>query len=239
MRKLLRYYHSFLCWLFGYLTIIILSSAAFLIANLLFDQQKMAYHFVRKIWARILLLVACIRIEVKGNERVPRNGKFIYAVNHTSTLDIVVLSAVLPNRYLFIVEEILFRVPIFGQYLNNSGDLPVAANQANKVLEQFMRMVKKIREGNSIVIFPEGGRSDDGTLMPFKPGIGYLVEAGDAQVVPVAIKGLARLMPRTSPIFYPGTAKIELGAPIRFAPEMNEQEKTKLIEEKVAALLSA
>lgn len=137
-----------------------------------------------------------LRVEVDGLDNVPP-GAFVYATNHQSIVDIIVLGGVLPGDYKWAAKRSLLRVPFLGWHLKLAGHVPVdrgsGAKTAAKVIERF---VEVLRSGKPLLVFPEGTRTATGGLKPFKNGGFYAAVRAGVPVVPVALHGTFDLMKR-------------------------------------------
>ncbi|MBK6460625.1 MAG: 1-acyl-sn-glycerol-3-phosphate acyltransferase [Myxococcales bacterium] len=159
-----------------------------------------------------------IGVEVDGQEHVPTDGPFVYCSNHQSHMDILALGAGLPGDFKWAAKRELLAIPFLGWHLRLAGHVPVERKRGPQAAaEVISRFVDVLRRGKALLIFPEGTRSTDGKLKPFKNG-GFLaaVRAG-APVVPVALDGTYGVLPRgkiTVPIGVSPRIRVRIGAPI-------------------------
>jgi len=169
----------------------------------------------RRLWAPLLLRVAGARVEVEGRAHVAPGRPAIYACNHQSTLDIPVLFVALPANLRFVAKEQLRWVPLVGWYLQLAGHVIVDRGNRQRAIASLDRAAEQIlRRRISLIAFPEGTRSRDAYILPFKHGpFGLALKAG-VPVVPVTIEGSARIMPRRSWRITPGVVKVRISAPI-------------------------
>ncbi len=239
MRKALRLIHSLSCWLIAFLIILILGMTIVLMTTLLLARKKKVYYWGKAIWARIILFVGAVAVRRIGLENVPRSGNFIFAANHSSSLDILVVAATIPIKFFFVMDEILFKIPLLGFYSKMAGDLPISRRSPMRALEQMQTIVAALKAGESIAFFPEGMRSRDGKLREFKSGIGMLVEETGVPVVPVAVSGTFDLMPRMNPVFLPGRVTVQFGPPLYLDKEAGQKQNADAIHAKVEAMLSS
>lgn len=132
-------------------------------------------------------------VRYSGVENIPPNGPIIFAPNHVSYYDPTLVAAGIPFRMRFMAWEALFRVPILKQILLNYGAFPVRLQSADKsAIEQTLRILKN---KEAVMIFPEGGRSETGELMPFENGIARMALSTGAYIVPVTITGMNEAWP--------------------------------------------
>lgn len=169
-------------------------------------------------WCRSSAKGLNISVEAQGLENVPE-PPFVYASNHQSLLDILVLGSVLPHDYKWAAKDSLMKIPFLGWHLKLAGHVPVArsggARTAADVISKFEEVLKR---GHPLLIFPEGTRSEDGILKPFKTGGFYAAVRAGVPVVPVALDGAHLLMRKHAIDTGDGTmrhVRVNVGAPIR------------------------
>ena len=134
-------------------------------------------------------------VEATGLENVPTDGAYVYASNHQSLLDILVLGAVLPGDYKWAAKRELLSIPFLGWHLKLSGHVPVERGGGPKVAAQVIKRFQEVLgRGKPLLIFPEGTRSEDGVLKEFKMGGFYAAVRAGVPVVPVALEGAGHLM---------------------------------------------
>jgi 1-acyl-sn-glycerol-3-phosphate acyltransferase len=173
----------------------------------------------RKLWAPVLLWVAGARLEVEGLEHVDPRRATLYASNHQSTLDIPALLVALPVNLRFVAKHQLRWVPFIGWYLQLTGHVIVDRSNRARAIASLERAAARIaRRHLSLIVFPEGTRSPDARILPFKHGpFGLALQAG-LPVAPVTIEGTASVMPRRSWRITPGVIRVRIGAPMDVRP---------------------
>lgn len=155
-----------------------------------------------------------IHIEADGLEHVPKDSAFVYASNHQSMLDILVLGAVLPGDFKWAAKRELMKVPFLGWHLKLAGHVPVDRGKGPKVVAAVVKRFEDVlAAGKPLLIFPEGTRSDTGVLKPFKPGGFVAAVRRQKPVVPVVLDGTWDLM-RDGVVVAERTIKVRVGAPI-------------------------
>ena len=135
----------------------------------LFDSSGRSYAFHARLWARFGLALNNTPVELRGAEHLP-DGPFILMSNHQSNFDILALIATIPRRIYWIAKKELFDIPIFGPSMRRGGYIPLDRSDGRKALKSMENAAAIIRQGSSVVMFPEGTRSRDGQLLPFKRG---------------------------------------------------------------------
>jgi 1-acyl-sn-glycerol-3-phosphate acyltransferase len=190
----------------------IISSLAVIIATIFYPHRNYPL-IVTHYWGMALLKGAGVTLEVHGQENLQPGRPAIYAANHQSAFDIFVLLAVLPPvKFLAKIE--LFAIPLFGYALGRAGSLPVDRSNRQAAMKSIDRAAQAVREGSSIIIFPEGTRSTIGEMLPFKKGGFVLAIKSGQPIVPVSISGAGAVLPRGWGRIHPGPIKVVIGRPI-------------------------
>lgn len=154
-------------------------------------------------------LILGIRLDVSGKHRVDRKRPSIFMANHLSFLDGPLLFLVIPQSVRVILKKEIFRIPVIGWAMKFVGFVPVdrkGAKSGRRSIEQATRLIKT--RGYSYLIFPEGTRSRDGNMLPFRRGAFFLAIKSEAPVVPITVEGTFNLMPKGSPFAKRGTVKV-------------------------------
>lgn len=151
---------------------------------------------------------------MQGLENILQGRPQIFFCNHKSLLDIPCLLAYLPAQYRYLAKEELFHIPLFGLALTRSGYLPIDRSNPRKAYQSMEAAIQHVRAGTSLMIFPEGTRSVDGKLLPFKTGGASLALRAQVPVVPVVILGTERILPKGTLRLGKGDVEIRIGKPI-------------------------
>lgn len=139
-------------------------------------------------WGKTVLWACGVRLDVEGTENFP-DGPFIVMFNHQSSLDIPVFSAVLPFEWKAVMKNEVASIPFVGWVCTLGGHYFVARDGSVGDTNRVREIIRKIRKGPSVVIAPEGTRSEDGTLLPFKQGGFLMASLSRVPVVPMIIWG--------------------------------------------------
>ena len=212
MKKLEIFGRNLLLYLF------VLSSvppfAVVILALALFDRRGLLTHRIARFWLKALLSVTGVKLEVRGLEHLKEDEAYVFFANHQSQFDIPVLAVALPHQIRWLAKESLFRIPFFGWALRAIGYIPVDRKNPRKGYESLLAAAEKIKAGFSVVIFPEGTRSPDGRLLPFKTG-GFVVAIKSGRpAVAVAICGTRAVMPKGKLYVRPGLVRVKIFPPI-------------------------
>jgi 1-acyl-sn-glycerol-3-phosphate acyltransferase len=191
----------------------VVCGAASLIGSL-FDSKGRWQHGCARLWSRLILKTSRIQLKVEGLENIPRNRTLIFCANHPSAMDIPILFVCLPVQFRFVAKRSLFNLPFLGWHLWRSGHIPVERDKPHKAMKSMDQAAERIRAGCSVVLFPEGHRSRDGSLGAFKSGSFYLAVKSGAPVVPVTIRGSRAVLKPDSLHVRPGVVEIIIHPPI-------------------------
>ena len=151
--------------------------------------------------------LAGVKVEVHGLDALPRRN-YVFMSNHVSNLDPPVFIPRIPGRCSVLVKQELFRLPILGTAMKMAELVPVDRSNREAAIESVRAAAEVLRHGLNMVIFPEGTRSVDGRLLPFKKGPFHLAMATGVPVVPVTILGTAECWPKGTWAMKPGTARL-------------------------------
>jgi 1-acyl-sn-glycerol-3-phosphate acyltransferase len=163
-----------------------------------------------RVVARGVLFAAGQRLQVHGPFPAPREGPYIYMFNHCSLLDTFVLIGAIPEFVGAVGKAEQFDVPIWGQVLRRWGAVPVQRDSLESAIESLHTAAEVHSSGLSLLISPEGTRSPDGRLGPFKKGPFHLAMAGQSTIVPLIISGAYASKNKGSWLLRPGRISIRL-----------------------------
>jgi 1-acyl-sn-glycerol-3-phosphate acyltransferase len=181
----------------------------------LFDKKGRLVHFYIAVpWAKGILKAFGLKVRVKGLENIDPAKPHIYMTNHQSILDIFALLAYIPVDFKFIVKQELMRIPIFGFNMRRAGYIGIERDEPRKAVASMKAAAERIKKGASVLIFPEGTRSIDGKLLPFKKGGFNLALKSQCDIIPVAISNSCLLAPKGSFRIKKGAFHIHFGKPI-------------------------
>jgi 1-acyl-sn-glycerol-3-phosphate acyltransferase len=162
-----------------------------------------------------------IKVIIEGTENIPAGQSCIFLSNHVSNLDPPILLPAIPGMCSVFLKKSLMSVPFLGTAMRMAKYVPVSRGHSRGEAEQSVAIAADaLRSGMHIFIFPEGTRSPDGNLLPFKKGAFFLAADTNAPMVPMIIKGTAAMMRKGSFKVFPGTATV------RFLPAVHPQNFT-------------
>jgi len=193
-------------------------------------------------WAGVKGLMFMVRLigmrtRVEGLENIPP-GTCVFASNHTSNADGPAIVGAIPRRIAILAKKSLFAAPVVGTAFKQAHFVPVDRSKPERAKASIELAAEYVRQGTSFLIFPEGTRSGDGRLLPFKGGALLLAIAGGVPVVPVACIGAHRIMPKNSLSIRPGEVTVRFCPPID-AANYKPEERAKLAQRVRAAIADA
>jgi 1-acyl-sn-glycerol-3-phosphate acyltransferase len=184
------------------------------LASFLFDRRGHLHRLVSRFWCRLIVWTIGARVIVQGSEKIRPDGCYIFMANHASLLDLPALFGHLPSNCRVIAKKELFYVPLFGWNLWAAGHFPVDRSNPRKTARSLRLVIEGVRGGKSLLVFPEGTRSADGTLKGFKAGAFKIALRAGVPIVPISISGTHILLPKGSLAPRPGSVRVLIGDPI-------------------------
>jgi 1-acyl-sn-glycerol-3-phosphate acyltransferase len=169
---------------------------------------------VMRIWANGLLAASLVRVEVRYAAELEPGRSYVFLSNHQSLFDIPVLIATAPGQLRMMAKRTLFQIPLFGWALKAGGFISIDRADRSTATRSFSSAFARLREGTSVLLFPEGTRALDDTLLPFQRGGFLLALKSGLPIVPVGIRGSRAIQRRGSFAIRPGTVTVTYGAPI-------------------------
>ena len=166
---------------------------------------------ITNLWARSLLAAAGIDLHTEGVERVDLSQRYILVSNHYSYFDIPCIFAAIRQPIRFMAKISLFKIPIFGWALARAGFIPIDRKNRRTAVKSFDLAARRIRQGNTIVVFPEEGRSRTREMRPFQRGGFLLALKSELPILPVAVDGTHDVMPAGTFRIKPGRVTVKVG----------------------------
>ena len=177
-------------------------------------RYKLSDYFVKNLWARGMLGFYGIKTISSGVENVDPKKTYVFISNHESLFDILCIFVTNPTSIRFVTKRELFFVPFFGQYLWAAGHIPIDRSNRKRAIASLKKAAERIADGTPIVAFPEGSRSTDDQVHPFKKGAFMLALEAGVPIIPVSISGSGKVLPKSALTATPGTIRIHYGEPI-------------------------
>ena len=183
-----------------------------------FDRKGKVIHRYARLWGKVALWANRVKVKFEGMEHLKEEGPYIFMSNHQGSYDIFALLGHLPFQFKWLAKKELFSIPFFGWAMAVAGYISIDREGTRETVEAMNKAAERIRDGMSVVIFPEGSRSPDGTIQPFKKGGFTLAMKAKVPIVPLALTGSREIMPKGRLTASSGEIRIRMGRPIETAP---------------------
>ncbi len=179
------------------------------------DPHGKQVYRINRFWTWLIVKFSGITLTIDGLQHLDPQRQYLFVVNHQSNFDIPVLVQALPQFQLrWIAKRELLRIPFFGWAMRAAKHIPVDRADSSDALRSLQTAQQRIAAGISVVVFPEGTRSTDGKLLPFKRGGFLLAVKTKTPIVPVTINGTGKLLGRGEWRVQPGAVNVTFSAPI-------------------------
>jgi len=193
------------------------------------ERVKDVWYWVGK-WGCRVFCILFFRFRVYGTEHIPDKGPFILVSNHQSFLDPIFCGVAVKRRMWYVARDSLFRNWFLGWLISTIDTIPVERDKAD--LSAVKQIMRRLKEGMGICMFPEGTRSSDGRIAKLKGGFGLLCRRTEAAIVPMVIEGAFECWPKEKKIFSRGPIAVCYGKAIR------AQDVKGMSDEKLAELVT-
>jgi 1-acyl-sn-glycerol-3-phosphate acyltransferase len=204
--------------------------------SLLVDRSGRLVHSIGAFWCRIILALSGVRVSITGVQNLPNDRPVVILSNHQGAFDIPVLQGHIPIQFRWVAKTSLFKIPIIGWSMWLAGYIGIERGSARKAYKSLKAAALKVSSGTSVLIFPEGTRSETGELLPFKKGASVLVAMSGVDVVPVGVTGTAGIMKRGGFTVTPARVSLKIGVPFSTAG-LKADEISRIAREAIAGLL--
>lgn len=165
-------------------------------------------------WSRIVCAMLLVRVKVKGRENIDPHTSYVFVANHQGAFDIWAIYGYLNHDFKWLMKKELEKIFLVGYACKRAGHIFVDDTKISGIRETIEESEKQLRGGMSLVIFPEGSRTFDGRMIPFKRGAFMLASEFKLPVVPITIDGAFKAMPRTTYCATPTTITLTIHPPI-------------------------
>ncbi len=213
-------------WIFAFTVFHTLLCSILSIIFGLFNPYSGLVNNVIRFWAKGILKVAGVRVVVHGKEKIKPGQPYIFISNHQSAFDIPAGVVAIPGTMRFIAKKELFRIPIFAQAMRIVGMIPIDRGNSEEARKTLNQAVQKLQSGVSVLIFPEGTRSENGEIKPFKKGGFVLALRSGLPIMPMVFSGALQIMRKGEKKLRKGTIHIYFLDPVdstRFTFEQRNQ----------------
>lgn len=212
--------------------------APLLIALVLITRNENFIYSPIRVFIRAGLAMVGVRVEVSGIELLDPDQTYIFTPNHQSLIEVPLFVTYLGRNPAYLGKKEVFKYPVFGYGIRLMGVVPVDRSNSQAAVESAKRATENLRHGKSYVVYPEGTRSRDGHLLPFKKGAFMMAIDAGVPVVPVTVSGATKIMPKAQVKVFPSTVRITIHEPISSAG-YSKQNVVELIERTKAKIFSA
>lgn len=214
--------------------------APLLIALVVITKNENLLYTPVRLFIRAGLAMVGVRVEVSGIERLEPNQTYIFTPNHQSLIEVPLCVTYLNRNIAYLGKKEIFKYPIFGYGIRLIGVVSVDRSNTTAAVESARQATENLRNGKSYVVYPEGTRSPDGRLLPFKKGAFMMAIDAGVPVVPVSISGATAIMPKAQVKVFPSTVRITVHDPISTENYSKENigELVQLTRQKVLSALS-
>lgn len=165
-------------------------------------------------WSRFCCILAGVRVKVKGRENIDKNTSYVFTANHQGAFDIWSIYGYLNHNFKWLMKKELEKIFMVGWACKCAGSVFVDDSSVSSIRHTIEESEKQLRDGMSLVIFPEGSRTWDGKMIPFKRGAFMLAGEFKLPVVPITIDGSFKAMPRYTFMIHPTTITLTIHKPI-------------------------
>jgi 1-acyl-sn-glycerol-3-phosphate acyltransferase len=196
---------------------VVLTTAFFAILALIasfFTRTGNPVHLIARIWSQSILWVSRVHVSVNGLPNIELDKSYVYMANHQSNFDIPVLLGYLPVQFRWLAKAELFKIPVFGRAMLGAGYVKIDRFNRKSAFKSLEEAAKRMKNGVSVMIFPEGTRSKDGNIRQFKKGGFVMAIKSGVPIVPVVLRGTWPIMAKSSLRINRGDVEMEIGEPI-------------------------
>jgi 1-acyl-sn-glycerol-3-phosphate acyltransferase len=180
-----------------------------------FDSSGKLQAACARVWAKVILIASGVQVEVNGLQHLDPAGSYIFMANHTSYIDTPVILANISVQFRFLAKRGLFQIPFLGSHLKRAGHIPVPREDPRAAVKTLQLAAETIQQKKtSLLVFPEGGRSQDGELDEFKEGGAYIAIRAGVPLVPLVLLGGRHVLPYGAGVVQSGKIFMRILPPI-------------------------
>jgi 1-acyl-sn-glycerol-3-phosphate acyltransferase len=188
-------------------------------------------------WAYGVARCMGLTFSIRGKEKITPGASYIITPNHQGNADILALFRCLPTPFRWVIKKELLKIPLFGPALGRTGAIAIDRSNPQEAIKSLEEGKKKLEGGWSVLIYPEGTRSPDENLQPFKKGAFMMAVQTGIPILPVTCNGAFRVLPKKTIFFRPGHIEVVIAAPIQ-TEGLTQEDVPNLIERTRHAMLS-
>ncbi len=207
----MKYLYAAYVWIFGVAVFMIIATIS--IIGIVVTSPRI-FSPVFKFLLRILIKLMFIRVEITGKEKYDKTKTYLIMPNHVSFMDAVFLSAYLPSHTIAIEEKSHFKWPFYGWLTFLHGNVPINRTSIIGSKKSFELGLKKLESGINLIIFPEGGRTVNGKMRPFKKLPFMMAQQSTKDIMPIGMEGIYEMNNKNSYLIKPIKIRFSFGDPI-------------------------
>lgn len=194
-------------------------------------------YYPAMVWAKVFCILSLVKVSVRGRENIDKRTSYVFVANHQGAYDIFSVYGYLGHNFKWMMKKSLRKIMLVGYTCQKCGHIFVDRSSPTAIRRTIETAEKRLRDGMSLVVFPEGARTFTGKMGPFKKGAYQLALEFRLPLVPVTIDGSFDIMPRTRYVPRPGRIVLTIHKPI--APPADEAARTEVIEQTRQAIESS
>lgn len=194
-------------------------------------------YYPAMVWAKVFCILSLVKVSVRGRENINKRTSYVFVANHQGAYDIFSVYGYLGHNFKWMMKKSLRKIMLVGYTCQKCGHIFVDRSSPTAIRRTIETAEKRLRDGMSLVVFPEGARTFTGKMGPFKKGAYQLALEFHLPLVPVTIDGSFGIMPRTRYVPRPGRIVLTIHKPI--APPADEADRAEVIEQTRQAIESS
>lgn len=194
-------------------------------------------YYPAMVWAKVFCILSLVKVSVRGRENIDKRTSYVFVANHQGAYDIFSVYGYLGHNFKWMMKKSLRKIMLVGYTCQKCGHIFVDRSSPTAIRRTIETAEKRLRDGMSLVVFPEGARTFTGKMGPFKKGAYQLALEFHLPLVPVTIDGSFDIMPRTRYVPRPGRIVLTIHEPI--APPADEADRAEVIEQTREAIESS
>ena len=194
-------------------------------------------YYPAMVWAKVFCILSLVKVSVRGRENIDKRTSYVFVANHQGAYDIFSVYGYLGHNFKWMMKKSLRKIMLVGYTCQKCGHIFVDRSSPTAIRRTIETAEKRLRDGMSLVVFPEGARTFTGKMGPFKKGAYQLALEFRLPLVPVTIDGSFGIMPRTR--YVPRTGRIVLTIHKPIAPPADEADRAEVIEQTRQAIESS
>ena len=207
--------------------IIVFGTRTILLPN---TKRDAKFYIYAKKWGQKLLNIVSAKMKIIGLENIDPHQSYIFVANHSNLFDIPIMQASIPNDFRIIYKQELEKIPFFGLVMKKSPYISTRRDASKSTMGSIDKALSQVRRGASVLVFPEGTRSKDGSLSSFKRGAFLLAFHSGKPIVPITIIGSNKIFPNNKFEFNPARIRVIIDKPIEVNDLQSKSDELKLMD---------